>query len=216
MKKVKKLKKPLPKEEHPGIGGTVPTRIEKTPEEKIQPKVTPEQQLGAQELGSLIAQAEDAETSARGFMEPQATVKKRGRPKGSKNAEKVEASQPAQEEPPPPPPIQTKPAFELAFGITSTWLCRYTNEPRMALLPTEIDALASAWGAVADKHLPAIMSAYALEITAVIVTGTVGMRLYTISASIIAERQREYEARRAAQQSTRRSAETEAPAELVQ
>lgn len=199
MKKLKSLKKPTLSKKSPGTGGTELSPVKatvapglKTPE----PKIDPEKQLHAAELDSLIGQAEAAETGARSFMEPAATVakKKRGRPTKEEVAAREPQAQPA-DALPPPPALDCKPAFQLGFGITSAWLVRYTGESRMALLPEEIEALAQAWAAVAEKHLPTLLATYALEFTAVIVTGTVGIRLYAVTSEIIKEREALYEER---------------------
>lgn len=175
----------------------------KTPE----PKNNADRVLDADGLGDLISQAENTESEARGFMEPAATVTKRprGRPKGSGNASKNDqasagngssAGGGGQEGVPPgPPPFDCRPAFQKVFGITSAWLVRYVDDSRMGLLPEEIQELGNAWGAIANKYAPSMLSAYGEEITAIMVTGAIAARLYQVSGQILAEREAQAKSR---------------------
>lgn len=181
LKKIK-VKKPQPKNAKvpvSGVGTTVPVPAAQT---ITKHPVNP----GA--LDDLISSASEATEGQREFMSPQGAVrKKRGRPT------KEESEAKAAEEPtePPPPVFDSKPACEVGFQMFSGWFVRYTGEKRVALLPEEIENLSIAWGKVLDKHLPAILGEYAIEIAAVMVTGQVASRLYVLTSVIVAEKQAE-------------------------
>lgn len=141
-------------------------------------------------LDDLIQSSAEVAEGQRDFMAPQSSVrKKRGRPTKEEAAEKAASAEANEPTEPPPPVIDTKPACEMAFNLASSYLVRTTGEKRMALMPEEIDALATVWGKVLDKHLPAILGEYALEIAALAVTGQVATRIYSVASILVAEKQ---------------------------
>lgn len=172
----------------------VPRAVKNTPPKTPEPHVSADQRLNVAELDALIGQSEQVESSARQFMEPQSATpkKKRGRPSNAEKAERQssEESRPSQPLPESDPRFDCKPACRLIFGVTSAWIVRYTEEPKMALYDQEIAALGDAWGAVAERYLPAFLNQYGEIVGALAVTGTVGIRLYHVSSQLVEEKQR--------------------------
>jgi len=169
---------------------------------KVEPPISPEQQLKANELNSLIDDAEEAESGSRGFMEPQATVKKkRGRPSNAERAAReAESANEAAGAPPPLPPApspEMKEAATFLFQMISLSFTRYVNVQTgipMTVLqakgvgatPEELESLGHIWGMVGDRYLPSVRD-HALLIAAAGCTGKVGFRIYSSIGALVEE-----------------------------
>lgn len=194
MKKLKLKKKPVqpPAAPKKGAGTAGPKVASSAPAKTVEPVQSAEKVMKAGELKELLDQAEENEQTGRSLMEPAAIAKKkRGRPSNAEKAAR-EAEQPspgpAPNAPPPPPPLDCTPACILTFDLTSKWICRYTEEPRMALHKDEIEGLGKAWGAVANQYLPAWLAQHANLVAACVITGQVGMRLNATAQELVKEK----------------------------
>lgn len=206
-KKIKLLKKSskLEADQKKNAGSVVPKKVvanagQKSPE----PKINPELQLNAGQLESLITDASESETHSRGFMEPQATVKKkRGRPSKAEVEAKTQTTPETA-----PPEVEEKldcaPIAKMVWGLTNKWWVSYVGDSRVSATELEIDMLGQAWGKVLEKHLPSALAAWGEEIIAVTVTANIGLRISSAVQLIVEEKkaQREAYVNRRAQQGT--------------
>ncbi len=172
-----------------GTNATVST----APLKQVEPKTSADQLLKANELKSLLNEADETEQSGRSLMEPAAVAKKKkGRPSNAEKAAREAQAAPAAQAAPEPqiPAFDCTPAATLTFSMLSAWVARYTEEPRMAMYPEEIQLLGQSWGLVANQYLPQWLAAHANLATAIVITGQVGMRLNSTAQMLIKEKQR--------------------------
>lgn len=186
------------------------------------PEQNPDTVAGESAIESLINQANEAEhhdPDARGFMEPKTSTKGKGGrkrknpddPKWARiDAQKAQGpnpqgntSQPGGTATPPPNDAKTMGAdFSIAirglFAVGSNALVKATKCPDVALSDEELKSLGDVWGAVAAKYMPQYLNDHAELVSAIVVTGAIGLRIHNVMEKEIARRQAEKAKRDAA------------------
>lgn len=194
--KLLKSKKPLQPEKEKTAGTAVKKVVVSAG--KVEPKRDPEKILNVGELDSLIGDAADAEADTRGFMQPQSTVKKRGRKSNAQKAAEAAQVQQNTTTSEAPPVVEEKldcaPIAKMAWGLTNKWWVSYIGDQRASATEAEIDMLGAAWGKVLEKHLPTALANWGEEIIAMTVTVNIGLRISNSVQMLVEEKKAQREA----------------------
>lgn len=199
MAKKLKLLKSKTSQQQPEPKKTAGTAVKKVVASagKVEPKNDPEKVLNVGELDSLIGDAADAEADTRGFMQPQSTVKKRGRKSNAQKAAEAQAAQATTAETVAPPveeKLDCAPIAKMAWGLTNKWWVSYIGDNRVSATDAEIDMLGAAWGKVLEKHLPTALATWGEEIIAMTVTVNIGLRISNSVQLLVEEKKAQREA----------------------
>lgn len=145
------------------------------------------------ELNEIKEKALELEGENQKFMDPGSQVKPkkgRGRPKKEKSEKKENQDKAPPESPENVPEIPTKVIIAQALPLVSNAMVKFAGHEAARMQPDEMDAMAGIFAALMDKYAPSALSKYGLEITALVICGQYGFRVYQVKSAVDAEREK--------------------------
>lgn len=146
------------------------------------------------ELNEIKEKAIELEGENQKFMDPGSQVKPkkgRGRPKKEKSEKKENPEKAPTQDTEPIPDIPTKVIIAQALPLVSNAMVKFAGHEAARMQPDEMDSMASILAALMDKYAPSALSKYGLEITALVICGQYGFRVYQVKSAVDAERERQ-------------------------